>query len=118
MVPGRAAGRRSLEVIRSNPGLAARRGWRDTAARCSPSSPQNRAFSDGLRLYARLQAILTSREFIQCNCASGIYPSSSSSCLDRMTASLREEAPSLRNIEYACDLTVFGETNSSAAISG
>ena len=27
----------------------------------------------------------------------GIYPSSSSSCLDRMTASLREEAPSLRN---------------------
>jgi hypothetical protein len=46
------------------------------------------------------------------------YPSSRASSRDRMTAWLRDEAPSLRNSEYAWDLTVFGETNSSVAISG
>ena len=36
----------------------------------------------------------------------------------RATAWLRVEAPSFRYSEYACDLIVFGDRNSSAAISG
>ena len=35
-----------------------------------------------------------------------------------MTAWLREEAPGLRQIEYACDVTVPGDKNISLAISG
>ena len=86
MVPARAAGRRSLEVIRSNPGLAACRAWPGycrTPFAFIPPKP---------RLFRRptapcsAPAILTSREFIQCNCVRGIYPSSSSSGLDLMTA--------------------------------
>jgi len=46
------------------------------------------------------------------------YPSRKVSSRDRVTTWLRDEAPSLRNSECAWDLTVFRETNSSAAILG
>jgi hypothetical protein len=48
----------------------------------------------------------------------GLYPPSSPASRDRATAWLREVTPSFRYSEYACDLMVFGDKNSSAPISG